>query len=105
MLGLSAASGATNKAMSGRRLYRTGDVSGDGVYRTGDGLFPVMMDKNTVEKIIESTAAMERFGVIEEGSLKQSIKDMKDQQGGFLGTLLATLAGSVLPSIIGGLSG
>ena len=42
-LGLSAASGAisraTNKATSGRGLYRTGDASGDGVYRTGDGLY------------------------------------------------------------------
>ena len=55
-LGLSAASGAisgaTNKATSGRGLYRSGDVSGDGVYRTGDGLLSVMMDKTTVEKII-----------------------------------------------------
>ena len=100
-----AISGATNKATSGHGLYRTGDVSGYGVYRTGDGLLPVMMDKNTVGKIIESISAMERLGVIKQGSLKQAMKDIEGQQGGFLDTLLATLGGSVLPSIIGGLSG
>ena len=80
-------------------------MSGDGVYRTGDGLLPVMINKNTVAKITESISAMERLGVIKQGSLKQSMKDIEAQQRGFLGTLLATLAGSVLPSIIGGLSG
>ena len=40
---------------------------------------------------------MERLGVIEQGSLKQAMKDIRGQQGGFFGTLLATLAGSVLP--------
>ena len=61
-----------------------------------------MMDKNTVGKIIESISALERLVVIKQGSLKQAMKDIEGQQGGFLGTLLATLAGSVLPSIIGG---
>ena len=48
---------------------------------------------------------MEQLGVIEQGSLKPAMEDIEGRQGGFLGTLLATLAGSVLPSIIGGLSG
>ena len=47
-LGLSAASGAisgvTNKATRG------GGYSGIGVFRTGDGIFPVMMDKKSVKK-------------------------------------------------------
>ena len=110
-LGLSAASGAisgaTNKATRGSGLalgsglYRTGD----GLYRTGDttgdGLLPVLMDKKTVDKILNAVDSLEKLGVIEKGSLDQSMKEMEGQRGGFIGTLLATLAGSLLPALLG----
>ena len=114
-LGLSAASGAisgaTNKATRGSGLYRTGDTTGDGLalgsglYRTGDttgdGLLPVLMDKKTVDKILNAVDSLEKLGVIEKGSLDQSMKEMESQHGGFIGTLLATLAGSLLPALLG----
>ena len=104
-LGLSAASGAisgaTNKATRGNGLYRTGA----GLYRTGDttgdGLLPVLMDKKTVDKILNAVDSLEKLGVIEKGSLDQSMKEMEGQRGGFIGTLLATLAGSLLPALLG----
>ena len=104
-LGLSAASGAisgaTNKATRGNGIYRVGD----GLYRSGDksgdGILPVLMDKKTVDKILHAVGSLEKLGVIEEGSLKQSMKEMGEQRGGFIGTLLATLAGSLLPALLG----
>ena len=94
-LGLSAASGAisgaTNKATR----------SGTGIYRTGDGIFPVMMDKKSVKKVLETVEKLENIGLIEKGSLDRSMKEIKEQKGGFIGTLLAGLAGSLLPALFG----
>ena len=59
------------------------------------------MDKKTVDKILHAVGSLEKLGVIEEGSLKQSMKEMGEQRGGFIGTLLATLAGSILPALLG----
>ena len=93
-LGLSAASGsisgATNKA-----------TRGGGVFRTGDGIFPVMMDKKSVKKVLETVEKLENIGLIEKGSLDRSMKEIKEQKGGFIGTLLAGLAGSLLPALFG----
>ena len=108
-LGLSAASGAisgaTNKATRDNGIYRVGD----GLYRSGDqsdsgsgdGILPGLMDKRTVDKILHAVGSLEILCVIEEGSLKQSMKEMGEQRGGFIGTLLATLAGSLLPALLG----
>ena len=97
-LGLSAASGAisgaTNKATRGNGIYRVGDQS-------GDGILPILMNKKTIDKILHAVGSLEKLGVIEEGSLKQSMKEMGEQRGGFIGTLLATLAGSLLPALLG----
>ena len=118
-LGLSAASGAisgaTNKATRGNGIYRAGDgitlgersspQAGDGLYRSGDqsgdGIHPLLLNKKTVEKILHAVGNLEKLGVVEEGSLKQSMKEMGEQRGGFIGTLLATLAGSLLPALLG----
>ena len=59
------------------------------------------MDKKTVDKILHAVGSLEKLGVIEEGSLKQAMKEMGEQRGGFIGTLLATLAGSLLPALLG----
>ena len=45
------------------------------------------------------------MGAIPPGFLNKAMSDMKSQNGGFVGALLATLAGSVLPTIIKGLTG
>ena len=67
----------------------------------GYGLLPVLMDKKTVDKILHAIGSLEKLGVIEKGALEQSMKEMEDQHGGFIGTLLATLAGSLLPVLLG----
>ena len=50
---------------------------------------------------------MEIANIIDSNSTKYKIvdkmnKDLKLQKGGFIGTLLAGLAGSILPSLLGG---
>lgn len=95
-LGLSAAtgaiSGATHKA-----------TSGSGLYRTGDGVYPLKMNKDDMHKFLTAVSSFEGSGVLPSGTLNKYMKEIKQQRAGFIGTLLATLAGSVLPALLGGL--
>lgn len=97
-LGVSAASGAiqgaTKKAAEGR-----------GLYRKGDGIFPLKMNKQSIKQVLESIGELEELGIVEKDSVNKTIKEINSQNGGFIGTLLAGLAGSVLPELIKGLTG
>ena len=50
---------------------------------------------------METVEILENIGLIEKGSLDRSMKEIKEQTGGFIGTLLAGLAGSLLPALFG----
>ena len=112
-VGLSAANSAigraTNKAACGDGIYRTGDrlTHGSGLYWTenelGEGIFPALMNKKekTVVEIPRVVGGLEKLGVIEKGSLSGTINEMEGQRDGFIGTLLATLAGYLLPALLG----
>ena len=43
--------------------------------------------------------------VVKPGFVKKMNSDIKEMKGGFIGTLLAGLAGSLLPSLFGGTRG
>ena len=59
------------------------------------------MDKKAVDKFLHAVDSVENIGVIEKGSLKQSMNEMEGQRRRFIGTLLTTLAGSLLPALLG----
>ena len=106
-LGLSAASGAisgaTQRATKGsglrRRRLEKWNRWGEGLYQSGDGIFPVMFKKNDMKKVLNTISTFENAGLIEKGSLEGAMNGIKEQKGGFLGTLLATLAGSIIPAL------
>ena len=49
---------------------------GGGVFRTGDGIFPVMMDKKSVKKSWK-LKSYKNIGFIEIGSFDRSMKEIK----------------------------
>ena len=82
-----AISGATNQAVRKK-------MSGDGI--------ALHIPSDELELIIESTNQLERADVIPAGTTEMIKSEMTEQKGGFIGTLIASLAGALLPSLLGG---
>ena len=93
-LGLSAASGAisgaTHKAASGKGLERAG------------GKLGIYFDKKDIGDMIGLTKRLEEKGLLPAGTCEECKNSIRRQEGGFIGALLATLAGSLLPGLLGG---
>lgn len=91
-LGLAAAtgaiSGATHKATSGRGIRRSG--------------YGIQLNKTEVEKLLQLANKCECNKLIPMGSVNKYMEDVKKQKGGFIGSLLAGLAASLLPSLLSG---
>ena len=58
--------------------------------------------KNELQMIIQSTNDLEQSDIIPKGTTEMIKSNMDKQDGGFIGTLLATLASILLPSLLGG---
>ena len=89
-LGLVAATGAisgsTHKATSGKGLKRAGGK--------------IHLTVPDIEKIARLVVALQDSGIV--NVYDKMVKQLGEQRGGFIGTLLAGLAGSLLPSLLGG---
>ncbi len=91
--GIAAASGAlsgfVNKAVKNK-------ISGKGVITLD---IPV----NEARLIIETTSELENNNILPKGITEMMNNKMEnEQEGGFIGTLLASLAGALLPGLLGG---
>jgi hypothetical protein len=82
-----AISGATNRAVQNK-------MSGNGV--------SLHIPADQIQLIIKLTDKLEDQDVIPKGTTEMIKDHMKQQNGGFIGTLLASLAGALLPSLLGG---
>lgn len=82
-----AISGATNQAVKKK-------MSGDGL--------SVHIPSNELQLIIETTDKLEQVDIVPKGTTEMIRSEMSEQKGGFIGTLLASLAGMLLPSLFGG---
>ena len=91
-LGLAAASGAVsgaaNKATSGRGLKRAGGT--------------IEINKKDLTDLIKIGNMLEDNKVVKAGFKTKMNNQLEKQRGGFIGTLLAGLAGSLLPNLLGG---
>ena len=82
-----AISGATNQAVRKK-------MSGNGI--------SLHIPPDELKLIIESTDKLEQVDVIPKGTTEMIKREMSEQKGGFIGTLIASLAGALLPSLLGG---
>ena len=95
-LGLAGASGAVSAA-----AHKAVNKKGKGLYRAGKGM-KLFIPKNEIETMVKTTNELEKYNILPKGTTTLIISNIKEQKGGFIGTLLATLAGSLLPSLLGG---
>jgi len=58
--------------------------------------------ENELQMIIQSANDLEQSNIIPKGTTEMIKKNMDKQDGGFIGTLIATLASILLPSLLGG---
>jgi hypothetical protein len=58
--------------------------------------------ENELQMIIQSTNDLEQSNIIPKGTTEMIKNNMYKQDGGFIGTLIATLASILLPSLLGG---
>lgn len=91
-LGLAGATGAisglANKAVAGK------DKKG--------GSIPLMVTKDDMAMILKMIKKLENNGVLPTGTHMVIMDQIGMQNGGFIGTLLASLAGPLLASLLGG---
>jgi hypothetical protein len=67
----------------------------------GNGL-SLHIPKNELELIIKATNKLEQSDIIPAGTTEMIENNIGKQDGGFIGTLIATLASILLPSLLGG---
>ena len=91
-LGLAAASGAvsgaTHKATKGKGIRRVGGT--------------INLNKSELEEMMKLGNACHCNKIVPANFVKKMNDDVKEMKGGFIGTLLAGLAGSLLPSLFSG---
>ena len=95
-LGLAGASGAVSAA-----AHKAVNKRGSGLYRAGKGM-NLYVPKKEIETMVKTTNELENHNILPKGTTTLIMSNIKEQKGGFIGTLLATLAGSILPSLLGG---
>ena len=78
---------AANRATRGKGLNRTGNS--------------IKMSKAQIKQMMQLANLMENQNYLKSGFVSKMNNDIKKQHGGFIGTLLAGLAGSLLPSLLG----
>ena len=61
--------------------------------------FPLYFNKDEITNILEIIKSLERNKIVKKGSCDACMKEIKSQSGGFIGTLLATLASTILPAL------
>ena len=91
-LGLAAASGAvsgaTHKATKGKGIRRVGGT--------------INLNKSELEEMMKLGNACHCNKIVPANFVKKMNDDVKEMKGGFIGTLLASLAGSLLPGLLTG---
>ncbi len=92
-LGIAAASGAlsgfTNQAVKNKM--------------SGKGVITLHIPVNEARLVIETTSQLENNNILPKGTTEMIKHKMEnEQEGGFIGTLLASLAGALLPGLLGG---
>ena len=68
---------------------------------SGNGI-SLHIPSNELKRIIELTDKFEQVDVVPKGTTEMIKSEMGEQKGGFIGALLASLAGALLPSLLGG---
>ena len=91
-LGLAAATGGVQAAVHKK-------VAGKGLKRSGGA---IKISKKQLEEIMKLGNLAEECKCVEKGFVDKMNKDLKMQRAGFIGTLAASLIGSLLPSLISG---
>lgn len=90
-LGLAGATGAisglANKAVTGKKK---------------GGALPLMVTIKDIEMILDMIDKLEKSGALPKGTHQVISENVKQQDGGFIGTLLASLAGPLLANLLGG---
>jgi hypothetical protein len=86
------------KAIKGRGITRAGQ--GRGITRAGQG-FTLRVPNEDIELMLGVCKCMEDQGELNPGTTETVKQHIQSQSGGFIGTLIASLASAVLPSLIG----
>lgn len=69
--------------------------------KIGNGI-SLHIPSNEIQLLIESTDHLEQVNIVPKGTTEMIKNEMVEQRGGFIGTLIASLAGALLPSLLGG---
>lgn len=69
--------------------------------KIGNGI-SLHIPSDEIQLLIESTGNLEQVNIVPKGTTEMIKNEMSEQRGGFIGTLIASLAGALLPSLLGG---
>ena len=97
-LGLAGATGAIS-GLANRAVQKK---KGDGIARAGQKGGTVNLSPCTIQTMMKTMKELEEHGVIPRGVSEAAMDKINQQDGGFIGTLLASLAGPLLSSLLGG---
>ena len=90
--------GASNAALNAINKFER-KISGTGAVRVGKG-FILFISNEDVDDIIKIVKSLGNSGILIDRITKAVEHQMKKQEGGFLGALLAPLAASVVQPVI-----
>ena len=62
----------------------------------------IVFTKPEARAIMSIISKLEKTGLLKKGNTAKCMCQLEKQRGGFIGTLLAGLAGSLLPALLGG---
>ena len=97
-LGLAGATGAIS-GLANRAVQKK---KGKGIARAGQKGGTVMLTPSTTQTIFKTIKELEKHNIVPEGLSEAVMNKIDQQDGGFIGTLLASLAGPLLGSLLGG---
>ena len=80
----------------------TGAVTGAAHKATSGRGLSVIIPESDIKMIVHSINELEKNEKVPNGTTEMCICHLKEQKGGFIGTLLASLAGMLIPSLLGG---
>jgi hypothetical protein len=97
-LGLAGATGAIS-GLANRAVQKK---KGTGIVRAGQEGGTVKLSPSTIKEITSTVKKLEQHNVVPAGLSEAVLDKIKQQDGGFIGTLLASLAGPLLSALLGG---
>lgn len=97
-IGLAGATGAIS-GLANRAVQKK---KGDGINRAGQEGGTLRLTPSTIKTIVATVKKLEDENVVPKGLSEAILDKINIQDGGFIGTLLASLAGPLLSSLLGG---